>query len=405
MKVVHLTTSSRGGAGIAALRLHEALREVGVVSAFVSTDCTINFEGEKISDSFFEYRRTSFWKRLLRKISSAQKDRLQNRWEQLKPHLTYEIANLPFSRYAMEEHPLVQQANLVHLHWVGRLVDYPTFFQKLEKPLVWTLHDMNPFLGLFHYKTDLQRNPQAEELDMKIRTLKKEALQTIGKGTIVSPSQWLLNAAKESEVFQKFDAFYCIPNSLGITPWKAERQKVRERLNLTEDTHAILFTAGSLDNPRKGMDILLVALEKLTTPVTLLTLGKGTVSCFNTHVKVIPLGFIDSQEALAETYAAADVFVLPSREDNFPNTLLEALSVGTPVISFQTGGMCEVIEPGFNGDLIEEMNPEALAKAIERFFQNKQIMNRQAIRETAQQKFQYINQIAAYREAYQQLIT
>ena len=80
MKVVHLTTSSRGGAGIAALRLHEALREVGVVSAFVSTDCTINFEGEKISDSFFEYRRTSFWKRLLRKISSAQKDRLQNRW-------------------------------------------------------------------------------------------------------------------------------------------------------------------------------------------------------------------------------------------------------------------------------------------------------------------------------------
>lgn len=76
-----------------------------------------------------------------------------------------------------------------------------------------------------------------------------------------------------------------------------------------------------------------------------------------------------------------------------------------PQLLVSKRGMCEVIEPGFNGDLIEEMNPEALAKAIERFFQNKQIMNRQAIRETAQQKFQYINQIAAYREAYQQLIT
>ena len=144
MKVVQVTTSSRGGAGIAAMRLHNALRNQGVASAFASRDITIDFDGKKIADDFFAYKRTPLTKRILRKLQLAgpsMEQKYRAEIASIEPQLSFEMLSLPFSPYRLHEHPLLQEADVINFHWMSKLLDYPSFFQRNTKPVVWTLHD------------------------------------------------------------------------------------------------------------------------------------------------------------------------------------------------------------------------------------------------------------------------
>ena len=148
------------------------------------------------------------------------------------------------------------------------------------------------------------------------------------------------------------------------------------------------------------MHFLEQALDLIELPLKLDALGKGTVRCTNPNVQVIDLGADKTAEEIMSYYAAADVLILPSLEDNLPNTMLEALSVGTPVIAFNTGGMAEVIEAGKNGLLAPEMTAESLAETLNKFFKEKHQYNRQAIREDAKLRFEAASQAAKYLELY-----
>lgn len=405
MKVVHLTTSSKGGAGIAAMRLHEGLCKIGVNSAYLSTDTTINFQNVKIDDTFFAYQRPSFFKKLLRKlkakISPTTSQKFTHRLKKLEGQLSYEMISLPFSPYRLENHPLVQEADIIHLHWISKMIDYPTFFKKVQKPMVWTLHDKNPFLGLFHYEMDVQRNPIAKKLNIEILKMKEEAVSHIQRGAVVTPSQWLLHQEKTSAVFTHFNTHTCIYNSLGINFKEVSREASRELLGISLNENVVLFSAGTLDNPRKGLDLLVEALTQISLPISLVTLGKGKVNIPNENIKVIPLGYKSSPEAIAPCYAAADVFVLPSREDNLPNTMLESLAQGTPVISFGNGGMKEIIKDGVNGIIVPEITADSLRKAIEDFFSQKEHYQRETIKKNAQEQFHHKKQAEAYKKVYE----
>ena len=409
MKVLHITTSSKGGAGIAALRLHEGLRKEGVASAYLSINKTITFQNREIEDPFFKYYRTSLLKRMLRKIKSvvapSQSHKFDLQLAKIEAQLSYEILSLPFSSYALEGHPLVIEADIINLHWIGKLIDYPSFFKNLDKPMVWTLHDMNPFEGIFHYHIDKQKNTLAKKIDAQVFALKKKAVSTIKKGTIVSPSQWMLDWEQSSSMFQDFETHVCIPNSIGTSYLVCDKKVARNSLGITLEERVLLFSAASFSNPRKGMDILVEALNSLSISITLLTLGKGTVNTSNKNVKVIPLGFKTSQEEIALCYAAADVFVLPSREDNLPNTMLESLAQGTPVISFGNGGMQEAIIEGIYGMIVKEVTPKALQRSIELFFKERNNYSSEAIQKFAQEQFNYKKQAEAYTKVYQQLIS
>jgi hypothetical protein len=110
MKVLQVTTSSKGGAGIAALRLHEALRSYGVDSAFLSKDLTIDFKGVQLADDFFTYRKPSLFQKVIRKVKRlflpSREQKLQNTLRKLHPQLNYEMLSTPFSSYTLEDHPL-----------------------------------------------------------------------------------------------------------------------------------------------------------------------------------------------------------------------------------------------------------------------------------------------------------
>ncbi|MEZ4874051.1 MAG: glycosyltransferase [Flavobacteriaceae bacterium] len=407
MKILHITSSSKGGAGIAAMRLHQALQRQGMASAYLSTDVTLDFHGETVEDDFFKYQRPSLFQKLLKKlqglVAPSPSQKMLREFNKIEKELSYEVVSFPFAPHALENHPLVQEADILHLHWIGKLIDYPTFFKAIKKPIVWTLHDMNPFKGIFHYQIDEDHNSLATWINQQVFQLKKKAMATVSKGAIVTPSQWLLEKEKASGVFQHFLIHQCIFNSLGLSPQNLSKSEARKSLGISLDEQVILFSAATLDNPRKGLDLLQEALDNLTIPVTLLALGKGTLNTSNTLVKVIPLGFRASEKDIFECYAAADVFVLPSREDNLPNTMLESLAQGTPVISFGNGGMKEVILDGTYGKLVQPISAEALRLAMEQFFAEEENMDSEAIRNYAETQFNPKKQADAYAKVYQQL--
>ena len=304
----------------------------------------------------------------------------------------YETLSVPFSPYRLEEHPLVKAADIVHLHWASELVD-ARFFKNLNKPVVWTLHDMNPFLGVFHYLTDKrQATKKLEILDRLFHSHKKRQYKAVKKLTVVSPSNWLMEAAKASEVFPQA-TFNCIANPISF-------DSAVELKDGFDQQDSALIIAHDLEVSRKGMHLLEEAINKIELPLKLDALGKGTVRCSNPNVEVIPLGADKTAEEILSYYAKADVLILPSLEDNLPNTMLEALSVGTPVVAFNTGGMAEVIEDGKNGLLAPEMTAESLAETLNKFFKEKHQYNRQAIREDAKLHFEAASQAAKYLEVY-----
>ncbi|MDT0556034.1 glycosyltransferase [Patiriisocius hiemis] len=407
MKVVHVTTSSRGGAGIAALRLHKALQKQGVASAYVSKDLTVDFEGNEVLSSFFSYRKPTFFQKLGQKLyriffpTRAQK--LQKQLTKHKESLNYEMLSVPFSNIKLASHPLLKEATIIHLHWVGLILDYPSFFSRVSKPIVWTLHDANPFMGLFHYKNDRQRNQAVKTIDDAVQALKKNAVAYSNKLAIVSPSQWLLDDAHTSGFYSPRVSLNKVANSIDKTNVSGNNDSLKTTLGIDTNERVLLVSAVSLDNYRKGIDLFQEALRIISFPLTILTLGKGQLTTLNNQVKVIPLGYVDDAIKIQKYYAIADGFVLPSREDNLPNTMLESLSAGTPVIGFAIGGLKEHIKEGVTGVLANTINAASLAEAITTFYKSIDTYNSKTIKAYAEANFAPENQAKKYLDIYTNL--
>ncbi len=410
MKILHITTSSRGGAGIAALRLHNALRDMGVASAFISTNLSIDFEGNQLKDPIFSYTKLSLWERILRKLKvvlfPSQEQKLRTKINSIDDKLDYEMISLPFSRYELHLHPLVQEATILNFHLMTDMLDYSSFFTRCKKAVVWTLHDMNPFLGLFHYRGDEVRNLEhVNTSDAFCRKLKASAIGAVSKGAIISPSKWLLEEAEESDVFANFSIKRTIPNAINLDVFKImEISGLRNEHAISEDDFVVLFISDKLDNFRKGIDLLADAFAAIPDlPITVLTVGEGKILDNFRNLKIVPLGRIAQAEEMAKCYNMADVFLLPSREDNLPNVMLESFACGCPVVSFEVGGMMEHINE-FNGRLVKNVTGEALAAAIRTEYKERGSYDRHEIRKYAVDNFSFQNQAQAYTETYNELI-
>ncbi len=409
-KIVHITTSYKGGAGIAALRLHRALREAGVASAFLSKDFTEDFEGNKIENNFFAYSRPGTFRKIKNKITQlffpSDRQNILKDYNLTKAKINSEITTMPISNFSLHAHPLVREANLINLHWVGLILDYEKFFSAVKKPIVWTLHDMNPFLGLYHYQGDVDRNKNiASQLNNAVFEFKAKSIKRIINGAIVSPSHWLLEQAEFSKVFSHFKVKKTIPNSIDLdifTP--QDRSDSLREFGIAADELLLLFISDNLQNPRKGFGLLMDAFKKISIPLTVLIIGEGEIGALGKNIKTVPLGKVSSPQKMAKYYNLADVFILPSREDNLPNVILESFSCGTPVIGFKVGGMKEHIKEELNGILAENISAESLSRAIEKFHSNKEKYSAQKIREYAENHFSFKKQAEAYIQVYDTLL-
>ena len=409
-KIVHISFSRYGGAGIAAWRLHEALIESGYNSWFLSadtvnnTDSTLNWVVIKESLSI---RILKFIKRrILQYRNFYFKDKLRKELTFLRKDKFIEAATLPFSYFDVFQYKLVKEADIINLHWISKIIDYDSFFKYCKVPIVWTMHDMNPILGVFHYQNEMIKHfKEFNHLDEKTKLFKKECLTIYNNQiTVTAPSFWLFNEIINSNLFDLSKINY-IPYSIPTNIFKPIDKKIaRENLNFSNDEIIILFIADKLNVYRKGFDLLLEAFDLVNFEnLCMVAIGEPS-SDVQISNKIYYTGRINSEKKIAEYYSCADVFVIPSREENLGNTILESLSCGTPVIGFATGGLLDHIVNGISGYLVDDMSAESLSKAILKFINNLETFDRNFIRKYACDQFNSKKQIESYEKIYLDLV-
>lgn len=320
--------------------------------------------------------------------------KLERGWGRLRPHLedlplrmsgadpdgAFHLQWLP-DRLAPSIRRL--DPDVVHLHWVCNGFLQVETLASIQRPIVWTLHDMWPMTGGCHYSGSCQRyqtrcgacpklDSQSESDLSRLTWLRKQRAWHDLDLTVVTPSRWLAKCARSSSLLGSFPV-KVIMNGQNLNVFKPiDRTAARHIFNLPTDCPLILFGAvNATQDTRKGFDLLLESLTALQDhsldPSPELVVFGNTASSsmpptrFNTHY----LGRFADEEALAALYSAVDVFVAPSREDNLPMSVQEALACGTPVTAFDVGGMPDLIQHRANGYLATPFDIEDLANGIQ----------------------------------------
>jgi len=381
MKIVHLNTYDlQGGAAQAAQRLHKGLQAKGQQSWMLvkrrSSDDASILGGIPQEDP--EGTLTAFF---LENV-------IQRHY--LDSHLTElntTIFTLPYAGWDLSVLPSIRTADVINLHWVAGYQSPVTLWKlfALGKPVVWTLHDQWPFTGGCHYtagckkyKRDCSACPQLDDdpFDLPAAVLRDKLEFFHGAPlTIVTPSRWLGDCARESRPFQDC-RIEVIPNSVETDIFsplpKSESKRV---VGIRPETKTLLFGAVDTKEKRKGFRVLLETVQWcLTDPEIRKRADDGlfNVLCFGNPsqdlkaagLPIVNLGYLDSLEKIRLAYCAADLFIIPSLEDNLPNTVLESLSCGTPVIGSRVGGIPEIVQDGVNGRLVPAGDPIKLGEAI-----------------------------------------
>jgi glycosyltransferase involved in cell wall biosynthesis len=273
-------------------------------------------------------------------------------------------------------HPL--NPDIVHLHWPGDGFTRVRTLARLNRPLVWTLHDMWAFTGGCHYSGGCMRYTDAcgacpqlgstreNDLSRNVWKRKRDDWRNL-KLTIVTPSRWLAECVQRSSLFR--DAVvHVIPNGIDTATFRPyERALARDIFRLPQERKLILFGALEADSDaRKGFHYLHAAAAQLADDpaLELVMFGNRRTPDESWPLPVHAIGVLDDDRLLALLYSACDVFVAPSQEDNLPNTVLEALACGTPCVAFNIGGLPDMITHQHNGYLATPFDEADLAAGI-----------------------------------------
>ncbi|WP_269540981.1 glycosyltransferase [Cerasicoccus fimbriatus] len=402
MKIAQYSTFSSGGAGIAATRIHHGLRALGVENQFGSLDGP-----EAPRDGCFRIpkRYTRWYEQIAWRAGIALNESMKRQQDRQRLDTGHAAFSWPRSDYDINALPQSQQADAIHLHWVSDLLDWPTFFQSTDKKVFWTLHDMHPFMGGFHYDCDREQASHAVKAeDEKLAAIKAESIKAMptDRLVIVTPSQWLSNESKASAMLGRFEHI-TINNGIDTNTFKPYPQTfARDVFGLPQNAKLLLTVAEQLGNYRKGSDILAEALKRISPKQDLAVISAGSGTFSVDGIPSYSVGSVSDERLMALLYSAADLLVLPTRGDNFPNVIIEALATGTPVAATSIGGVPEAVLDGFNGMLAKDLTPSGLATAIESALQAD--FDLQAIREDAVKRFDVSVASARYKALYEKTL-
>lgn len=397
MKILRINNSDVGGAFQTCLRINQSLQNSDVDSKILvlhqsrQTPHTFNYF-DTLSLDFFTKIKYSFTYRW----DKWQKNKIQKSLN--KGSEAFAFAH---TIYALHTHPLVQQADVIHLHWVSNFIDFTDFFRHIQKPIVWTLHDLHPLLGGFHYEKDKDNHSNLAKYNQKVFETKMSVIAKAQHLTLAVASDWLLEQVKANQVLAQFP-IHKIPNGIDTNLFKPQdKRKAKEQFNLPLDKKCILFVAENLANPRKGLQYILEAYESMQhLDVCLCLVGKFE-QVFSENI--ICLGSIADEQTLVQIYSASDVLVSTALEESFGNTLIEAMACGVPTIGFGVGGVKDIIRNGFSGYLIEPRNTKDLAQQLDRLLADENLalaMGTNA-RNIAENEYDIRKQARSYLQIYQ----
>jgi len=370
MKTLHINSSDiNGGAARAAYRLHRALLAQGIDSQMLvqtkaSDDVTVIGPVSKLDKGMGKVRPTL--------------DQLPNRLYPLKKQTPFHAAWVPFSGVVDNIHKM--NPDVVHLHWIAggfvRIED----LARIEKPIIWSLHDMWAFTGGCHYDGGCGRyqalcgacpvlgSTKDRDLSRWIFMRKQKGFSRIPSLTINGLSRWLADCAEISALFQDRKVVN-LPNPLDSEVYKPlPKEEAKQILGLSSEKRHILFGAMSATrDERKGFSELVKALECVHADnIELAVFGSNEPE--NAPKFPFPtryLGRLQDDISLRILYSAADVMVVPSRQEAFGQTATEAMACGTPVVAFGATGLLDIIDHQENGYLAEPYDPKDLAFGIE----------------------------------------
>lgn len=381
MKVVHLSTTDYGGAYTAAVRISESMQRCGIDSQIlIRTKIYDDTVGTEV-----------FVNNVQKFISKAKNfiNLLLSEGDIVSDYLGTDIS----------KHPLVQAADVIILHWVNSFVSYKNIEQLVgvEKPVIWVLHDMWLLTGGCHYDkycgkynvacSDCQyvKTNWKKKLVSHNYNVKKDILAKL-KPTLVMPSNWLCECAKRSYITKDLKKFV-IPNPINEKEFynNSYRELFLKYFNLQSSTGIILFGAmHATINPYKGFRYLKEALQGAgKKPWVLVVFGNDNLELEKKigEISVIYLGMVNQNEKLSKIYNVADVFVAPSTQENYANSVLEAMSCGVPTVAFDVGGMGDLILHKETGYLAKYENTVELLMGIEYCIENRDRLSKKALEE------------------------
>ncbi len=376
MNVLIINTSEKtGGAAVASNRLMNALNNSGVKARMLVRDKETDEITVAPIGHHWRAQLAFLWERLCIFLHLHLK----------RKHL-FEIdtanagIDVTKSRYFKE-------ADIIHLEWINQGMLSLKGIRKIlnsGKPVVWTMHDMWPATSICHYTRNcnsyqsichncnlLPNGGSRKDIAYKVWKAKKNAL---ANHTIhfVTCSQWLQRQANTSALLDH-QPITTIPNPINVHVFKpTNKNRARMRIGLPTDKRIILFVSQRVTDERKGMKFFVEAIKTMVkadnsiadnTVVTILG-GHSEELDGKLPIKTYPLGYISDDHKIVDVYNCADVFVLPSLEDNLPNTIMEAMACGVPCVGFNVGGIPEMIDHKATGYVAKERDSEDLAYGI-----------------------------------------
>lgn len=370
MKVLHICTTDGGGAGLCALRIHEAMLKQGIDSKVL----VLIKKNDRNDVIRFCYLRRLLWRSINRILRMLHLEITDYNYVTNLNINTGQCFTLPDTIYDVSQHPLVKDADVIHLQWVNGFIDYGTFFKKVKKPIIWTQHDENLFLGIAHYQRDRHIGGEKETLYYH----KKK--QYIGQATslgIVFLSKMMYEQYHDHEMIQGKKTVI-INNSVDHTLFRpTDRSEARRRYGLNDDDIVFAFVAERIEDTRKGLLVLVETVVKLANPkIKILAVGKRTTD--DDYPQTVATGPVYDTECLSAIYSCADYFAMPSLQEAFAQTPLEAMACGTPAIVFPVSGTEELINEvnGVRCDGFTALDLEnGLRRAMEMQFDRKAIRN------------------------------
>ncbi len=379
MKILILSTFEKfGGAAIAANRLMKALRKSGVDAKMLVRD-------KQTDDPNVTSVNTSLFFKILNKVRFV--------WERFVI-----FGNNKFSRENLfavsiantgvdiSKHPLAKEADIIHLHWINQgFLSIKSFrrLAQLGKPVVWTMHDQWFYSGICHYTSGCGKYftqcsfcpklKKLENFDLSYKIYeKKKSLYIVNKFTFVGCSKWIANEAKKSDLCHSVK-ITSIPNPIDVACYNNQNKtKACQSLKLSLNKKLILFGACKVTDERKGFDYMKDACDILFKQSSfkkedlMIIIFGGQADEIESLLPytIHNIGYVNDMETKVNLYSAIDLFLIPSLEDNLPNTIMEAMSCSTPCVGFNAGGIPEMIDHKVNGYVAEYKNADDLAKGI-----------------------------------------
>jgi glycosyltransferase involved in cell wall biosynthesis len=371
MKITMLSyDDGKGGAGRAALKLHNEFIKYGVTSKLRVS--------HKYSDLSSVYGHSNY----LQKISTFINDHLSKRLIELQRKNNKNLHSLGFLPLGISKELNKSNSDIIQLNWICGLISIKEI-SKISKPLVWRLSDMWPFSGAEHYGDDNQSSrwrhgyySYNKELlhdgididrwvwESKLKYWNKKKIH------IIAPSNWIADCARNSRLMRDWP-ISVVPTAIDTNqfqPWNKEF--ARKVLKLPLSKKLILFGAmGGGNDERKGFRLLKSALQNLILKmpkVEAVIFGQSEpINKPEIGLPVHWMGHLKDDISLSMLYSAVDVFVLPSKQDNLPQTGIEAQSCGCPVVTFNISGMADLIKHKVTGYMVNAFDVIELAQGIE----------------------------------------